>query len=444
MAEAKVLIPGGHARRRLHRALPSIAASRSAPTPSPSMAARRTPGPAYLGRAMAKMPAEAIAADLRLMLVKGAAAGIPVIVGSAGTSGTDAGVDWVGSLVEQIAVEEGLTLRRGPHLLASRPKTSCAPPRRRTVDAAGAGPPPDRRAPRPVRPHRRPPRCGAVHRALDAGADVVIAGRATDTAVIAAAALRARVSARTDLARRQDRRVRRAVHDQPSRRRRPGRDRRRRLHRRAAGPDSACTPLSVAAHMIYENANPNIMREPSGTLDVTDAVYEPLDERRVRVDRFTLHAEPYTMKLEGAGLVGFQSLAIAGIREPEILAQIDVWADTLKRVHRGEGAAAHGPRRMTVRDRDPLLRLERRARRPRPRPDAPPRGRCDAARHRRRPGHRHPGREARQPVPAPHAAPAHGAPAELRVHGLARRDRTGPALRVPAQPRRPPGRSPTT
>ena len=46
---------------------------------------------------------------------------------------------------------------------------------------------------------------------------------------------------------------------------------------------SACTTLSVAAHMIYENANPNVMREPSGTLDVTDARYEQLDERRVRV-----------------------------------------------------------------------------------------------------------------------------------------------------------------
>ena len=83
--------------------------------------------------------------------------------------------------------------------------------------------------------------------------------------------------------------------------------------------------------MIYENANPNVMREPSGTLDVTDAAYEPLDERRVRVTGSRFSPEPYTMKLEGAGLVGFQSLAIAGIREPEILGQIDVWADTLKR-----------------------------------------------------------------------------------------------------------------
>ena len=41
---------------------------------------------------------------------------------------------------------------------------------------------------------------------------------------------------------------------------------------------SAATPLSVAAHMIYENANPNTMREPSGTLDVSQAMYEALDD----------------------------------------------------------------------------------------------------------------------------------------------------------------------
>ena len=57
-------------------------------------------GPAYLATASAKMPAEAIAADLELMLIASAAAGIPVIVGSAGTSGTDAGVDWVAGIVE--------------------------------------------------------------------------------------------------------------------------------------------------------------------------------------------------------------------------------------------------------------------------------------------------------------------------------------------------------
>ena len=83
---------------------------------------------------------------------------------------------------------------------------------------------------------------------------------------------------------------------------------------------SSCSTLSVAAHMLYETANPNRMREPSGTLDVTDAVYVQLDERRVRVTGSRYEPEPLTMKLEGAGLVGYQSMAIAGIRDPEILA----------------------------------------------------------------------------------------------------------------------------
>mgnify|MGYP000868247084 CR=1 FL=1 len=48
---------------------------------------------------------------------------------------------------------------------------------------------------------------------------------------------------------------------------------------------TTCTPQSVAAHMIYENADPHRMREPSGTLDVTDASYESLDERRVPLRR---------------------------------------------------------------------------------------------------------------------------------------------------------------
>ena len=38
---------------------------------------------------------------------------------------------------------------------------------------------------------------------------------------------------------------------------------------------------------------------------------------------------PYTVKLEGAGLAGYQTLAIAGIRDPDVLSAIDQWAATL-------------------------------------------------------------------------------------------------------------------
>ena len=72
------------------------------------------------------------------------------------------------------------------------------------------------------------------------------------------------------------------------------------------------------------------MREPSGTLDVTDARYEALDHRRVRVTGSTFTPQPYTTKLEGSGIVGYQSIALAGIKDEEVLADIGTWADSLR------------------------------------------------------------------------------------------------------------------
>jgi hypothetical protein len=279
---------------------------------------------------MAKMPAEAIAADLRLMLTKGAAAGIPVLVGSAGTSGTDRGVDWVAGIVEQVAVEEGLRLRLAR--IYSQQSTEVL--KQRLADGRTA----------PLRPSapltdELLDRCDTVVgllgaepfvEALDAGADVIVAGRATDTAVIAAAALRRGAppgptwhAAKTAECGGQCTTNPRGggvlvdIDDEG-------------FTVDPLDPGSSCTPLSVAAHMIYENADPNTMREPTGTLDVTEARYEQLDDRRVRVTGSRFRPEPRTMKLEGAGLVGYQTLAIAGIREPEILAEIDLWAKGLR------------------------------------------------------------------------------------------------------------------
>jgi hypothetical protein len=287
-------------------------------------------GPAYLGRAMPKMPPEAIAADLRLMLAAGAAAGIPVIVGSAGTSGTDNGVDWVAGMVEEIARDQGLRLRIAR--IYSEQSVEVLLPR---LTAGRTAPLP----PSPPLTEELLDRCDHIVgllgaepfiAALDAGADVVIAGRATDTAVIAAAALRrgcppgptwhaAKIAECGGQCTSNPRGggVLVSIDDDG-------------FTVDPLDPASTCTTLSVAAHMVYENADPNTMREPSGTLDVTDAVYTQVDDRCVRVTGSRFLPEPFTMKLEGAGLVGYQSLAIAGIRDPEILAEIDLWAKSLK------------------------------------------------------------------------------------------------------------------
>src|SRR5258708_15291257 len=68
------------------------------------------------------------------------------------------------------------------------------------------------------------------------------------------------------------------------------------------------------------------MREPGGTLDASDGIYEALDERRVRVSGSRFEpADQYTVKLEGAAIAGYQTLAIAGVRDPAILGQIEAW-----------------------------------------------------------------------------------------------------------------------
>ena len=328
MADAKVLVPAG----MLGAGFTADAIQRGIALGAGAIAidgGSTDSGPYYLGSASPKMPAEAIAADLRLMLVHGHAAGIPVIVGSAGTSGTDTGVDWVTGIVEQIAAEEGLGLRIARIYSEQRIDDLVA-----ALDAGAIHPLP----PAGELSAETLRRCEHVVgllgaepfvAALEAGADVIVAGRATDTAVIAAhpllrgcppgptwhAAKTAECGGQCTTNPRGGG-VLISIDDGG-------------FTVEPLDEDSACTPMSVAAHMIYENADPNVMREPSGTLDVSNARYEALDDRRVRVTGSAFVPEPYTTKLEGSGIVGYQTIALAGIKDEEVLADIDLWSSSL-------------------------------------------------------------------------------------------------------------------
>jgi hypothetical protein len=93
---------------------------------------------------------------------------------------------------------------------------------------------------------------------------------------------------------------------------------------------SACTPATVAAHMLYENVDPFRMREPSGTLDTTNATYLALDDRRVKVEGSEFEtAAVHTIKIEGAAPAGYQTMIVSGIRDPSVLARIVDWCDQI-------------------------------------------------------------------------------------------------------------------
>jgi hypothetical protein len=98
------------------------------------------------------------------------------------------------------------------------------------------------------------------------------------------------------------------------------------------GAGLRCTPQSVAAHSLYESAHPYLFREPSGTLDITASTYEQEDDVTVRVagSRF-VPADDYSVKLEGAELLGFQSMIVGGVRDPLIISQLDRWQESIRR-----------------------------------------------------------------------------------------------------------------
>lgn len=83
--------------------------------------------------------------------------------------------------------------------------------------------------------------------------------------------------------------------------------------------------------MLYENADPLHLREPSGLLDTTKAVYTALDERRVRITGSTFTHHPYTIKLEGSAKIGYQTVSIVGIQDRRIMKNPEGWLNNLKK-----------------------------------------------------------------------------------------------------------------
>lgn len=283
-------------------------------------------GPFYLGTGTAKPTAAAVERDLRIALVAARHARIPLIVTSCGTSGVDQAVDRVVSMTRRIAGEERLAFTMAviySELSQDRVVGLCRSGRIEPLEPSGhLEEATVRSCSHIVGLMGHEP----IRAALDAGADVVLTGRASDTSPVAALALRAGVAAGPAWHAAKTVECGGLCTDDP--RSGPvmvevdsaG------FTVRSLNPDATCSPFSVAAHMMYENADPYRLREPSGTLDTASARYVSLEDGAVRVEgsRFEPAVQP-TIKLEGSALVGYQAISIAGIRDPRVIASMDEW-----------------------------------------------------------------------------------------------------------------------
>ena len=302
------------------------------------------PGPHHLGSGEPQFSDAAFKRDLRLMLLAGRSAGIPVLVGSACTAGTDAQLERLAGIARDIAREEKLHFKLAT--IASEQDKNYLKRRLREgrIKPLANAPVFDEAV--IDRSSHIVGMCGAEPyiEALANGADVVIAGRSSDTSIFAAmpvmkgfnpatvwhAAKILECGAACVVLRKYPDCMFATVTDEH-------------FTVEPPNPDYRCDPASVASHNLYENSTPYELVEPSGVLNTVNARYEAVSDRAVRVSGSTFQkAARYTIKLEGAELAGYQSIVIGSVRDPIILRQFDSWLEGLIKAARDRIRAVMG------------------------------------------------------------------------------------------------------
>ena len=289
-------------------------------------------GPDALATGKCHFSRRAVKRDVRLMLMAARRAAIPLIIGSAGSGGGNLNLQWTLDIVTEIAREEDLHFPMGVIHSEQDREYLKSKLREGKIRPLKPAPPFDEESIN--RSIHIVGMMGAepIARALDEGAEVVIAGRSSDTSLFAAIPLA------------------RGFPEGPvwhtakilecgaacvAFRRAPdcmfATIRQDHFVVEPPGEELWCTPQSVASHTLYENADPFHLYECSGMLDTSNAQYEATSDRAVKVTGSEwVPAETYTVKLEGVEMVGYQSVVIGSIRDPIIIRQIDAWLDRLK------------------------------------------------------------------------------------------------------------------
>ena len=303
------------------------------------------PGPYYLGSGETLFSESAYKRDLRLILIAARASKIPAIIGSACTAGTDGQLERLVGIARDIAREEKLSFK----LAAIRSEQDRGYLKRKLRE-------------KKIRPLANAPAldeqvidrsshivgmCGIEPyvEALQHGAEVIIAGRSSDTSIFSAlpvmkginpatvwhAAKILECGAACVVLRKYPDCMFATVADDH-------------FVVEPPNPEYRCDPASIASHNLYENSTPYELVEPSGVLNTVNAKYEAISDRAVRVSGSTFKtAERYTIKLEGAELAGYQSLIVGSVRDPVILRQFDTWLDGLVKAAKDRIRAVFGP-----------------------------------------------------------------------------------------------------
>lgn len=283
-------------------------------------------GPAPLGSGSDPKSETAVLRDLRLMVAGAADIGAPLVIGSCGGAGDDPHLGRYVDYVDRICRDLGRR-RRVAVIHARQDKTAVRQAvRRGGTSPLGAIPPltvadVDSSAAIVAMMGATPIRDALAH-----GADIVLAGRAVDPAIFAAGPMLHGLPAGVSwhAAKSVDKGYLACV--DPS----DGSPVLAELDAEGftltpTKGSSRCTVQSVARITMHENPDPYRIAQPEGEIDTEGCVYRQLDDgRSVRVTGSEFRAAGMVrVKLEGARFVGHRKVAIIGLRDPRLLADLD-------------------------------------------------------------------------------------------------------------------------
>ncbi len=290
------------------------------------------PGPYYLGAGKSFTDFNSVKRDLEIMIPAAIEANIPVIIGSAGGCGGIPHVEFNLQIIKEIAREKKLSFKLAviqseldkkliKEKLAKGEVTPLHPAK--PITAADVD-----ESVRIVAQMGEEP----FIKALEGGANVILAGRSYDPSVFAALAIKEGFDKGL------------AIHlgkilECASIAALPGSGsdcmfgylNKDNFVLEPLSPIRKCTTLSVAAHTLYEKTNPYILPGPGGAINLHNSKFEQITDNQVKVtgSRFVPTKE-YFVKLEGVKKVGCRTISIAAVKDPVMIAQIDKVVQSVK------------------------------------------------------------------------------------------------------------------
>ncbi len=279
-------------------------------------------GPTYLGKGEMATSPESTRRDLRKVLHGARSLDIPLIIGSAGSAGAKAHLDATLEIIRDIARTDGLSFRMAVIPADTDREMLLTAVRDGRVSGLDDMPALTEQDVRDAANIVGQMGTGPFRAALEADVDVIIAGRACDTGIFAA--LPTALGFPTGLSVHMAKIVECAsLCCVPG-----GRDSILAILDddgfvlESMNPDRRATPVSVAAHSLYEQSDPYTVMEPDGALDLTNAHYAAVDDRRTRVSGAAWRdsTDP-TIKLEGATKIGERAILLCGSADPRFIAQ---------------------------------------------------------------------------------------------------------------------------